>query len=124
MQLTASQSRAREDAVGAFVDACRAVAEAAEACANACTQSGRLDHFRRCIALASDCAEMCRTTAGIAARGQTERRGLKAMVRATCALCELFAAECGRLTSDPACAAAHVAATRCVSACRKAAATL
>jgi len=113
-----------DGALAACAAACLEAANAGDACEAACLQSGRLDSFRKCVELSGDCADLCRAAARIAVRPHSDTRHLKAVLRVCVALCEEYAAFCGRHTDEPACVASRVACTQCVAACKQALALL
>jgi hypothetical protein len=96
------------------IDACYACAAACDRCAASCLQEDDPKMMARCIALDMDCAQICRTAAGFAARGSE----LLAMVCKTCEeTCEACANECRQHTMAH-CQQCAEACMRCAAECR------
>lgn len=94
--------------------ACNDCAEACDRCVAAGLQDDSVRAITRCIALAMDCAQVCRLAASCIARGSV----MTAPVSGLCAeLCERCAEECARHPKDH-CRRCAAACRRCAEACR------
>ncbi len=79
----------------ACIEACNACAAACDLCAVSCLQEHDVKTMARCVALAMDCAEMCRVAAAFMARGSDLA---SAICRACAEVCEACGDECGKHT--------------------------
>lgn len=98
-----------------LLNALNACAAACDHCASACLQEEDVKMMAGCIALDIDCAQVCRVTAGLLARGSALAGVL---CQACAAVCEACAAECGRHRA-PHCQACAAACSHCAQACRR-----
>lgn len=90
------------------IDACHACATACDVCAAACLQEDDVKMMARCIAHDIDCASMCRTAAGLMARGST-------FSNAVCSQCANLCKACGEECAKHA----HAHCQECAQACRR-----
>lgn len=96
------------------VDACNACADACDFCAISSLQEPDTKVMARCIALAIDCAQMCRLAAGFIARGSEVST---VICQACIQLCEDCREECAQYKM-PHCKACEKACHDCINACR------
>jgi hypothetical protein len=96
------------------IDACHACAIACDHCAASCLQEEDVGMMTRCIALDTDCAQLCRLAAGFMAR-QSE---LTDILCETCAeVCEACGDECERHDMQH-CRDCAEACRKCAEECR------
>ncbi|AXA91375.1 four-helix bundle copper-binding protein [Massilia sp. YMA4] len=100
------------------IDACNACADACDNCAAACLQEGHASEMARCIALNMDCAQVCRLSAALMARGS---QFAAALCRVCADICRACAEECGKHSMDH-CQRCAEACRRCADACARMAA--
>ncbi|MFB9865300.1 four-helix bundle copper-binding protein [Rufibacter immobilis] len=100
------------------IDALQECILACEHCASACLQEEHVKMMARCIQLDRDCADICRLTATLLARGSVHGKHL---LRECIEVCEACAAECAQHDHDH-CQACAEACRRCAEACRSLAA--
>jgi hypothetical protein len=93
------------------IDACNACAYACDHCAASCLKEEDVAAMAGCIANDMDCAQLCRTAAGLMARASAHAAALCQVCADACRAC---AAECGKHDMD------HC--QQCAAACRKCAA--
>jgi hypothetical protein len=89
------------------IDACNFCADACDHCAASCLQEDDVKMMSRCIALDTDCAQVCRLAASYMARGSEFASALCQ----TCAeICDACADECEKYQMEhcKACAQAHL----------------
>ena len=92
------------------IDALYACAAVCDYCAAACLNEDDVNSLTPCVGLDMDCAEICRTTATLLARGSEHGEH---MLKECIEVCEKCAAECDKH-------AAHMDhCRRCAEACRK-----
>lgn len=106
-----SQNRSAIDALQECILAC-------EHCATACLQEEDVKMMARCIMLDRDCADICRLTMTLLARGSEHGKHL---LRECMEVCEACAAECAKHQHDH-CQQCAEACRRCVEACQSLAA--
>ena len=97
-----------------LLDALNACVAACEHCATACLQEDDVKMMARCIANDRDCADICRLTATLLARGSQHGKHL---LRECIEVCEICAAECEKHDDDH-CKQCAEACRRCAEACR------
>jgi hypothetical protein len=96
------------------IAACHACAVACNHCAAACLQEPDVKAMVRCIALDTDCAQLCQLAIAFMARDSP----FAASVCGVCAqVCDACAAECGQHPMDH-CQQCAEACRRCAAACR------
>lgn len=100
------------------IDACYACAAACDHCFSACLNEKEITHMTTCIALDARCAEMCRLTAGFAAKGTPF---VKEVAELCAKICDTCAEECSRHEHDH-CQECAKRCKECAEACRKVAA--
>lgn len=100
------------------IDACNACASACDYCAASCLREEDPKMMADCIAFDIDCAQLCRTAAGLMARGSNLAKALCAVCAQACERC---AEECGRHTAQH-CRDCAAACRRCAEECRRMAA--
>lgn len=93
---------------------CQACATACLQCAQACLREEDPKAMARCIALDTECADMCRLAATSIARGDTHMKEVCALCAQVCQAC---AAECFKHPMDH-CQQCAQACQRCADACR------
>lgn len=109
------------DRFQACIEACNESAVACDHCAASCLQEQDVKMVARCIALDTDCADICRLAAAYMSRG-SELAG--ALCEICAEVCEACAKECGvRATQDGALPGCAEACRRCAEECRCVAAT-
>ncbi|WP_192823221.1 four-helix bundle copper-binding protein [Rufibacter sp. LB8] len=106
-----TQNRTVLDALHECILAC-------EHCATACLQEEHAHMMARCIQLDRDCADICRLTSALLARGSEHGKHL---LKECIEVCEACAAECGKHDHDH-CQACAEACRKCAEACRSLAA--
>jgi len=89
-----------------------------ENCASACLQEENVQMMVRCIQTDRDCADICKLTATLLARGSEHGKHL---LRECIEVCEACAAECAKHDHDH-CQRCAEACRRCAEACRSIAA--
>jgi len=104
-----------QDEYAACIEACDECAEACDFCSTACLAEDDPKPMVRCIALAIDCAALCRLASAFMARG-SEMADL--LCEACAELCEECAEECGKHDMDH-CQACAEACTACAEECRR-----
>jgi len=92
----------------ACIDACNECAAACDHCAASCLQEQEVKMLARCIALDTDCSQLCRLAAGFMARGSSNAAEL---CRACAEICDACADECSQHQ--------HEHCRRCAEACRR-----
>jgi len=100
------------------IDACNACADACDHCAGACLQEDDVKSMARCVALDMDCAQICRLSAALMARGSTFASEL---CRLCADICRACGDECGKHAMDH-CQQCAEACRRCADACARMAA--
>lgn len=100
------------------IDACNACATACDHCAAMCLTEDDVKAMARCIANDMDCAQLCRTAAGLMARNSAHAAAICALCEAACNAC---AAECGSHDMDH-CQQCAAACRACAAACAQMAA--
>ena len=85
-----------------------------EHCSTACLQEEDVKMMVRCIMLDRDCAELCRLTAGILARGSELA---KTFLQACAEVCSACAEECSKHQSQH-CQECAESCRRCAEACQ------
>ncbi|MCW5663783.1 MAG: four-helix bundle copper-binding protein [Piscinibacter sp.] len=96
----------------ACLRACHECAVACLQCATACLQEADPKPMARCIALDTECADICQHAVASIARGDEHMQGICALCARVCSRC---AAECGIHDMD------HC--KRCAEACKRCAET-
>jgi hypothetical protein len=102
-----------------LIELCGDCAEECGSCGNAFVASGLTDTFRASESACSDCADVCRATAQVAARySGGDTKAFVALLRACAKACDECAAECAKHRVDAAaqCASASLA---CKHACER-----
>lgn len=97
------------------VEACYQCAAACDLCAASCLSEEDPGMMARCIELDTDCAAVCRLTAGMVARNSE-------MLEMVCKLCEETCEECARECSQHEaqhCKDCEEACRRCAEECRQ-----
>ena len=98
------------------IDACNACAMACGHCAASCLEEKDVQAMARCIALDTDCAEICRIAVAYMSRGSE----CVAVVCDACAdVCEACAQECERHKGMEHCRLCAQACRRCAEECRR-----
>ena len=106
----------RLDEYGPGIAACYACATVCDRCAIACFEDEDPQAMAHCIALVMDCAQMCRTAAGLMSR----HSDFVDLVCEACAdICSACAAECRRHTTRH-CRQCAEACLRCANLCQAA----
>lgn len=100
------------------IKACNECADACDMCATACLGEDDVKMMARCIALDIDCAQLCRTAAGVMARGS---EAAQIVCQACASVCDMCAGECARHPMQH-CQDCAAACRRCADECRKMAA--
>jgi hypothetical protein len=100
------------------IAACHACAVACNHCAASCLQEPHVDEMRRCIALDTDCAQVCLLAVSFMAGGSDHSA---AVCRLCAEICEACGAECEKHDMDH-CQQCAEACRRCAQACREMAA--
>jgi hypothetical protein len=95
------------------IDACNACAYACDHCAASCLKEEDVAAMAGCIANDMDCAQLCRTAAGLMGRASPHAAALCQVCAAACRAC---AAECGKHDMDH-CQQCAEACRRCAEAC-------
>ena len=96
------------------IAACYACIVACNHCAACCLQEARVQHLVRCIALDSDCAQICQLAMSFMSGGSDH---VGAVCRLCADICEVCADECGEHDMDH-CQQCAEACRRCAAACR------
>ncbi|HYD80423.1 MAG TPA: four-helix bundle copper-binding protein [Paucimonas sp.] len=97
------------------IEACNQCAAACMHCASACLKESDVNMLARCIALDLDCAEICRTAAGLMARDSD----FAVSICMVCAeACDVCAEECERHAAMDHCRLCAEACRRCATECR------
>jgi hypothetical protein len=99
----------------ACIAACNFCADTCDYCAASCLQEADPKMMARCIALDTDCAQLCRLAAGYMARGSESARTI---CEACARICTLCADECGKHQMDH-CQHCAQACRQCADECRK-----
>ena len=97
------------------IQACNDCVVACDMCVAACLQEPDLAMMARCIALDTDCAQLCRVAAGFVAR-RSEASDL--LCEACAEVCDMCAGECGKHPMQH-CQDCAAACRRCAAECRK-----
>ena len=97
------------------IEACNECASACEHCATACLNEDDVKMMARCIALDRDCADICRFTAALMARGSEEAPHICKHCAEVCRRCT---AECRKHDADH-CQACADACEKCAEECEK-----
>jgi hypothetical protein len=118
LQCTSKENQMNTAEFQACIDACNRCATACDLCADAC-RSEDATAMARCIALDTDCAQICRVAADFMARGS---ESVAEICRACAAVCDACAAECAQHQMDH-CQQCAEACRQCAEACRRMAAT-
>jgi hypothetical protein len=107
------------DAVAAAIDACLACEQACTGCANANLAEDELEPLRRCIALCTDCADVCGVVARVLSRPfGSDHLVVHRLLRACVRTCELSSEECDRHAAHHRhCAICAQACRACLAAC-------
>ncbi|HKX42582.1 MAG TPA: four-helix bundle copper-binding protein [Burkholderiaceae bacterium] len=103
----------------ACIDACNVCADACDHCAAACLHEQDVKALTRCIALDMDCAAICRTAAGVMARGS---EFAKALCRLCAQVCKACGEECAKHATMAHCQACARACRGCAEDCERMAA--
>lgn len=97
------------------IEACNQCADACDFCAASCLGEPDVKMMARCIALDTDCAQLCRTAAGFMARDSE----YAAQLCLACAeMCDMCAEECAMHDMDH-CRQCAQACRRCADECRR-----
>ncbi len=99
----------------ACIKACYNCATACDHCAASCLQEPDVKMMARCIASDIDCAEICRTAAGLMGRGS---EFATAVCKVCADICQACGDECGKHQMDH-CQACAEACKRCAEECRR-----
>jgi len=97
------------------IAACHACNVACNHCAACCLQEPHVQHMVRCIALDSDCAQVCQLAVSFMAGGSDHA---VAVCRLCADICEACADECEQHEADH-CQQCAEACRRCAQACRQ-----
>lgn len=100
------------------IAACHACVVACNHCAASCLQEPNVQHMVRCIALDSDCAQICSLAVNFMSGGSDS---VPAVCRLCAEICAACAGECGKHDMDH-CQQCAEACRRCAEACRAVAA--
>jgi hypothetical protein len=101
------------------IAACHACVVACNHCAASCLQEPHVEHMVRCIALDSDCAQICQLAISFMAGGSDHSA---AVCRVCAGICEACGDECAKHDMDH-CQQCAEACRRCAEACRQVATT-
>lgn len=97
------------------IEACIECARACDVCASACLKEEDVKPLAACIALDTDCAQLCRLAVGAMER---DSAAAAAICRACADVCNLCAAECQRHTMWH-CEECAAACQRCMAQCER-----
>lgn len=98
------------------IDACNACAIACGHCAASCLKEKDVQAMTRCIALDTDCAEICRTAVAYMSRGS---ECIGTICEACADVCESCAEECEKHKAMEHCRQCAEACRRCAEECRR-----
>jgi hypothetical protein len=97
------------------IEACDQCAIACYHCSTACLQEDDVKALARCMALDTDCAEVCKLASAAMARGSEQAHAICTL----CAdICDACGDECGKHPMDH-CQACAEACRRCAQECRR-----
>lgn len=95
------------------MSSCHACAQACEECVASCLRNTEMAHMAPCILSNLDCAQICRTCAGLIAR---DSRHTADAVRLCVAVCQECADICSQYDNDH-CQSCAAICRQCVDAC-------